>query len=74
MKFEIDWVCYYFEDVEWGIWVLNWDVCWLVWIVLMLYKGILDVIEVNNYNVFNCCVYVFILKKLLYLFVVWLWV
>lgn len=72
MKFEIDRARNYFEDAERGIRALNRDSRWPVWTALMLYKGILDVIEANNYNVFNRRAYVPTPKKLLYLPVAWL--
>jgi phytoene synthase len=38
----------------------------------MLYQGILDVIEANNYNVFDQRAYVPTPKKMLYLPIAWL--
>ncbi|MBE9194096.1 MULTISPECIES: 15-cis-phytoene synthase CrtB [Synechocystis] len=72
MKFEIERARAYFEDAERGIRALNRDARWPVWTALMLYKGILNVIEANNYNVFDRRAYVPTPKKLLYLPVAWL--
>ncbi len=72
MKFEIGRARRYFEDAERGIRALNRDARWPVWTALMLYKGILDVIEANNYNVFDRRAFVPTPKKLLYLPVAWL--
>jgi 15-cis-phytoene synthase len=43
-----------------------------VWAALMLYQGILDIIEGNDYNVFNQRAFVPKGQKLLYLPVAWL--
>jgi phytoene synthase len=72
MKFEIQRARAYFEAAERGIRALNRDSRWPVWTALMLYQGILDVIEANNYNVFNRRAYVPTPKKMLYLPVAWL--
>ncbi len=72
MKFQIQRARQYFEDAERGIGALNRDSRWPVWTALMLYQGILDVIEANNYNVFNQRAFVSTPKKLLYIPVAWL--
>jgi phytoene synthase len=72
MRFQIQRARKYFEDAERGIRALNRDSRWPVWTALMLYQGILDVIEANNYNVFNQRAYVPTPKKMLYLPVAWL--
>lgn len=72
MQFQIQRARQYFEDAERGIRALNRDSRWPVWTALMLYQGILDVIEANHYNVFNQRAYVPTPKKLLYLPVAWL--
>lgn len=72
MKFQIQRARDYFDSAERGIRALNRDSRWPVWTALMLYQGILDVIEANDYNVFNQRAYVPAPKKLLYLPVAWL--
>ena len=72
MRFEIARARKYFEEAEQGIRALNRDARWPVWTALMLYQGILDVIEANHYNVFSQRAYVPTPKKLLYLPVAWL--
>jgi phytoene synthase len=72
MKFQIQRARKYYEDAERGIRALNRDSRWPVWTALMLYQGILDVIEANNYNVFDQRAYVPTPKKMLYLPIAWL--
>jgi phytoene synthase len=72
MRFEIDRARAYYEDAERGIRALNPDSRWPVWTALMLYQGILNVIEANNYDVFTKRAYVPLPKKMLYLPVAWL--
>lgn len=72
MKFQIQRARKYYEAAERGIRSLNRDSRWPVWTALMLYQGILDVIEKNNYNVFSKRAYVPTPKKMLYLPVAWL--
>ncbi|MGL5033060.1 MAG: 15-cis-phytoene synthase CrtB [Microcystaceae cyanobacterium] len=72
MRFEIERARKYFEGAERGIRALNRDSRWPVWTALMLYQGILDVIEANNYNVFEQRAFVSTPKKMLYLPIAWL--
>ncbi|AFZ47819.1 phytoene synthase [Cyanobacterium stanieri PCC 7202] len=72
MKFEIQRARKYYVDAERGIRALNPDGRWPVWTALMLYQGILDVIEKNNYDVFNRRAFVPTPNKMLYLPVAWL--
>ncbi|WP_069790417.1 15-cis-phytoene synthase CrtB [Cyanobacterium sp. IPPAS B-1200] len=72
MKFEIQRARKYYVDAERGIRALNPDGRWPVWSALMLYQGILDVIEKNNYDVFNRRAFVPTANKMLYLPVAWL--
>lgn len=72
MKFEIERARQYYQDAERGIRTLNADGRWPVWSALMLYQGILDVIEKNNYDVFNRRAFVPTPNKMFYLPVAWL--
>ncbi len=72
IRFEIQRARRYFDDAERGIRALNRDARWPVWTALMLYKGILDVIEANNFDVFSQRAYVPTSKKMLYLPIAWL--
>lgn len=72
MKFEIQRAREYYQSAEHGIRALDSDARWPVWSALMLYQGILDVIERNQYDVFNQRAYVPKLEKMLYLPVAWL--
>jgi len=72
MKFQIQRARKYYQEAEIGIRGLNPDSRWPVWAALMLYQGILDVIEANNYNVFTRRAFVPTPKKMLYLPVAWL--
>lgn len=72
MDFQIQRARQYYQDAERGIRALNLDSRWPVWSALMLYQGILDVIEQNNYDVFNKRAFVPTPNKMLYLPVAWL--
>ena len=72
MAFQIQRARKYFADAERGISYLNSDSRWPVWAALMLYQGILDVIEANDYDVFNQRAFVPTPKKLYYLPSTWL--
>ncbi len=72
MSFEIKRAKKYYQEAERGIRALNLDGRWPVWTALMLYQGILDVIERNNYDVFNKRAFVPNAEKMLYLPVAWL--
>ncbi len=72
MRFEIQRARKFYREAERGIRYLNTDSRWPVWSALMLYQGILDVIEKNDYDVFNQRAYVSQPKKMFYLPVAWL--
>ena len=72
MRFQIKRARKYFHDAESGIRSLNRDSRWPVWAALMIYQGILDVIERNQYDVFNQRAFVPKGEKVLYLPVAWL--
>lgn len=72
MKFEIQRARKYYVDAERGIRSLSPDGRWPVWSALMLYQGILDVIEKNDYDVFNRRAFVPTVNKMFYLPVAWL--
>ena len=72
MRFQIHRARKFYNDAERGIRALNRDSRWPVWTALMLYQGILDVIEQNDYNVFTTRAFVPKAKKMLYLPVSWL--
>jgi phytoene synthase len=72
MDFQIQRARKYYQEAERGIRALNPDSRWPVWSALMLYQGILDVIEQNQYDVFNKRAFVPTPKKILYLPVAWL--
>ena len=72
MQFEINRAKHYYQEAEKGIQFLNGDSRWPVWASLMLYQGILDVIEDNQYDIFSKRAYVPNLKKIFYLPVAWL--
>jgi phytoene synthase len=72
MRFQIQRARKYYDSAERGIRSLNPDSRWPVWAALLLYQGILDVIEANDHNVFDRRAYVPLPKKLLYLPVAWL--
>lgn len=72
MRFEIQRARKFYQAAERGIRGLNPDARWPVWSALMLYQGILDVIERNDYDVFNKRAFVPKLEKLCYLPIAWL--
>lgn len=72
MSFEIDRARQYYQQAERGIRALSRDSRWPVWSALMLYQGILDVIEANGYDVFNKRAFVPTPQKMLYLPISWL--
>jgi phytoene synthase len=72
MRFEIQRARKFFVQAESGIRSLSPDSRWPVWAALMLYQGILDVIEQNDYDVFNRRAFVPKPKKLVSLPVAWL--
>ncbi len=72
MRFQIQRARKYYNLAENGIRGLAQDSRWPVWAALMLYQGILDVIEVNQYDVFNQRAFVPTPKKMLYLPIAWL--
>ncbi|NJO42827.1 MAG: phytoene synthase [Cyanobacteria bacterium CRU_2_1] len=67
MRFQIKRARQLFADAEKGISLLSLDARFPVWSALMLYRGILNVIEHNNYDVFRKRAYVPGWRKLLYL-------
>jgi len=67
MQFQINRARQYFAEAESGINALSQDARFPVWASLMLYRGILDVIERNRYNVFTKRAYVPAPQKLTYL-------
>ncbi|MGB5593284.1 MAG: 15-cis-phytoene synthase CrtB [Crocosphaera sp.] len=72
MRFEIQRARQYYKEAERGIRILSRDSRWPVWAALMLYQGILDVIEANDYDVFSQRAFVRTPKKMLYLPIAWL--
>ncbi|MBD2258082.1 15-cis-phytoene synthase CrtB [Pseudanabaena sp. FACHB-2040] len=64
MQFQIQRARKFYAEAERGISVLSPDARWPVWAALMLYRKILDVIEENQYDVFNQRAYVPSLRKL----------
>jgi 15-cis-phytoene synthase len=64
MQFQIQRARKFYAEAEKGISVLSPDARWPVWSALMLYRKILDVIEENQYDVFNQRAYVPSLRKL----------
>jgi 15-cis-phytoene synthase len=67
MKFQIQRARTFFASAEAGISALSPDARFPVWAALMLYRGILDVIERNQYDVFRKRAYVPGPQKLTYL-------
>jgi len=65
MQFQIDRARQFYSDAEKGISLLNPDARWPVWSALSLYRQILDVIEANDYDVFNNRAYVPSMRKLM---------
>jgi phytoene synthase len=72
MDFQIQRARKYYQQAEIGIRTLNPDSRWPVWSALMLYQGILDVIERNQYDVFTRRAFVPTPQKMLCLPVAWL--
>nr|WP_320056803.1 phytoene synthase [Pseudanabaena sp. PCC 7367] len=72
MKFQIDRAREFYKKAEAGISFLCHDARWPVWASLILYRNILDVIERNNYQVFNERAFVSKPRKLLTLPWAWL--
>ncbi len=72
MRFEIQRARQFYHQAERGIRALSRDSRWPVWAALMLYQGILDVIERNQYDVFSQRAFVPKPQKLLMLPVAWL--
>ena len=72
MGFEIERARAYYQQAEKGIRYLIRDSRLPVWASLMLYQGILDAIERNNYDVFNQRAFVPKYKKTISLPVAWL--
>lgn len=72
MKFQIKRAREYYKQAEAGIRYLIRDSRLPVWASLMLYQGILNEIEANNYDVFNKRAFVSKPKKTLYLPIAWL--
>lgn len=65
MKFQIQRARKFYVEAEKGISMLSPDARLPVWAALMLYSQILDVIERNDYDVFNKRAYVPALRKLI---------
>lgn len=72
MRFQIQRARKFFTQSEKGIRALSSDSRWPVWASLMLYQGILDVIERNQYDVFTKRAFVPKPQKLLALPIAWL--
>ena len=72
MQFQIERARGFYSQAEQGIRDLSRDSRWPVWTALMLYQGILDVIERNQYDVFNQRAYVPKAEKFIYLPIAWL--
>ena len=71
MKFQIQRARKFFAQAEDGVRFLHRDARWPVWAALVLYRQILDVIECNQYDVFNQRAYVPNLQKILTLPMAW---
>ncbi len=72
MRFQIERTRKVYAQAEKGISNLSADARWPVWAALMLYSQILDVIERNQYDVFNKRAYVPSVRKLRTLPIAWL--
>ena len=72
MRFQIQRARKYYVQAERGITALCGDSRWPVWAALMLYQGILDAIQSNDYDVFTKRAFLPKPKKLLYLPIAWL--
>ncbi|MBW4466677.1 MAG: phytoene synthase [Pegethrix bostrychoides GSE-TBD4-15B] len=67
MQFQIARARQFFTEAEQGVSLLSSDARFPVWAALMLYRGILEVIEKNQYDVFNQRAYVPSWRKMFYL-------
>ena len=67
MRFQINRARQFFVDAEAGVSLLSGDARFPVWSALMLYRGILNAIERNQYDVFRKRAYVPSWQKMLYL-------
>jgi phytoene synthase len=67
MRFQIKRARKFFAEAERGISLLSPDARFPVWAALMLYRGILDAIERNKYDVFRQRAYVPGWRKFIYL-------
>jgi 15-cis-phytoene synthase len=72
MRFQIQRARMYYNEAEKGIRYLIPGSRWPVWAALMLYQGILDAIERNQYDVFNRRAFVAKPGKILALPIAWL--
>ena len=72
MRFQIQRARKYYEHAATGIRYLIRDSRWPVWSALMLYQGILDAVERNQYDVFNHRAFVSKPQKFLALPIAWL--
>ncbi|MBW4519897.1 MAG: phytoene synthase [Scytolyngbya sp. HA4215-MV1] len=72
MRFQIQRARKFYTSAEKGIRALSEDARWPVWSALILYSRILDVIERNQYDVFNRRAYVPGLSKMFCLPTAWL--
>ncbi|HEY9597312.1 MAG TPA: phytoene synthase [Cyanophyceae cyanobacterium] len=72
MSFQIQRARKFYTQAERGISFLGTDARWPVWSALMLYQGILGVIERNQYDVFSKRAFVPKPQKILWLPVAWL--
>ncbi|MGD2182253.1 15-cis-phytoene synthase CrtB [Lusitaniella coriacea] len=72
MRFEIQRARKFYTEAEKGVGALSIDARWAVWAALMLYRGIFEAIERNDYDVFARRAFVPKLRKLTYLPVAWL--
>jgi 15-cis-phytoene synthase len=72
MRFQIQRARKYYKEAEIGVRYLCRDARWPVWSALMLYQGILDAIERNDYDVFNKRAYVAKPVKIASLPIAWL--
>ena len=71
MQFQIERARSYYDQAALGIRYLIPHSRWPVWSALMLYKGILQVIEKNHYDVFHKRAFVPTAKKILQLPIAW---
>lgn len=72
MRFEIQRARKFYAEAEKGVSALSIDARWAVWAALMLYRGIFEAIERNDYDVFAKRAFVPKWRKLTYLPVAWL--